>query len=825
MRICPTCLLSVTFLSLGAQAPLRVDVALPVLLDLRDATAAGLVPRDSRDPAQTEAARLAWGPRIEALKGLPRVRILLPRNPDRLPLLLAASQVLKAQSPAQTLYLAYDSGAAPLWEESAWGAVQGGCLGPEDLGARPERWRELLAAAQAQFPGRPWSLWLPQEPGAMVSVLLGDGGRPVVPPGGAAARLAAMAPEGFTEVEGGLGDLTLRNHSGKVLRWRWVEGEWRPAELPRERHEVAVIAKEDYDTQALVARMRATQLRDRAALPTQEGRLEVELHIQGEQGIGMDLGFSFRYFEKIGEGEELLQQEVRFNGVRANLAEGLQLPIVESRTSLAAPVALALTERYRYEDGGPESPGRRLIRFRSVDGDPLLCAGELVVEEATGRVWVERSERSGLPGMVKSERRVLRYGEPAPGRWRILDTQTFERWVTPGGVAQVQRHLVYDQLRVEDPGFEGTRQEARTSKKTMLKQTVEGLRYYNRQPDGTRKVEEKTRTSGRGAGLVLLMDPGQSMPVIPLGGLAYFDFNALDRGIQISAVTAGVFNAASVAVPNVGAGIDLQAQAQIMLLPGTERPVRKGHLLDQEGVARTYGAMNFGVARDLGLGFRLEASEGLEYDHYMQGLEKYRTQGFALPPSGWTLETRGTLRWQFRGFHASGYYGEGQRPDGTYGTSEAPQAVPDGGAFRRWGGGLGYDLALPRRSWLTFNGGYAGGQGFDRFKSLSASGFGGEVRIAGIRGDAISADALTYAKVGYTLPPLPSFRLTFSLDHARLRNLDDHQTYGFTGLGVAGDLPGFWYFTTVRLDLGIGLRSDLPDAKAVQGTVTLLRVF
>ncbi|WP_005036045.1 hypothetical protein [Holophaga foetida] len=825
MRLRSAALIPALVLSLGAQPPIQVGLDTPILLDLRDAAAAALVPGDARDVARVEQLRQVWGARIAGLKAAPSVRILLPRNADRLPLLLAASQALRAQNPGQTLYLAYDPGAPAIMAESAWGAVHGGFLGPDALGGEPGEWRRTLAAAQTQFPGRPWFLWLPREAGPEASALLGDGGRLVVPAGGAAARLASVIPPGFAEVEGGLGDLTLRDRTGKALRWCWVDGEWRSAPPPGSRHEVAVVAAEDYDIPALMALMRATQLRDRSALSTQEGHLEVDLHIQAEQGMGMDLGFAFHSFEKAGEGEELLQKELRFNGVKAKLSKGLQVPIVESRTSIAAPVALVLTERYRYEDAGPEGPNRRRVRFRPVDKDPQLYEGELVVEEATGRVLVERSERTGLPGMVKSERRVLTYGEPAPGLWRVMDTQTFERWVTPGGVAQVQRHLVYSQVRVGDPGFEKAREEARGSKATMLKQTAEGLRYYVNQPDGTRKIEEKPRSSGKGLGLVLLMDPGQSMPVMPLGGLAYFDFNALDRGIQLTGITAGVFNAGSVAVPNLAAGFDLEAQAQVMLLPRTERPVRDGELLDREGVARTYGVLSLGLARDLGLGFRVEAREGFQYDHFMQGEEKYRSSGFALPPSGWTLETRGTLRWQFRGFRASGYYGAGHRPEGTYGLASAPQAVPDEGGFRRWGGGLGYDLALAGRSWVSFAGGYAAGRGFDRFKSLSASGFGGDVRIAGIRGDAISAESLRYVKVGYTLPPLPNLRLSLSLDHARLRNLDDHQDYGFTGLGVAGDLPGFWYFTTIRLDLGIGLQSDLPDAKAVQGTVTMLRIF
>ena len=223
----------------------------------------------------------------------------------------------------------------------------------------------------------------------------------MAPPDTALARLATTIPDGFTDVEGGEGDLLLRHPGGRAAkRWRFQDGAWVPAPLPEARTEVAVLAEDAYDVAALMAKVRALQLRARLAARTVESRLDVDLHLQSEKGFGVDLGFTFRSFERAGEGEELLQKEIRFNGVRAKVTEGLQLPIVESRSSLAPPVALALTERYRYRDGGADGPGRRRLLFASVDRDPLLWRGELRVEEATGRILEETSERRDLPGTV-----------------------------------------------------------------------------------------------------------------------------------------------------------------------------------------------------------------------------------------------------------------------------------------------------------------------------------------------------------------------------------------------------------------------------------------
>lgn len=813
--------------SLGAQAlpPLRVEAAQPVELDLRAGGAEGWVPRDNRDPREVEAVRQRWNARVAALREAPAVRLRLPLGADRVPMLLAAAQALRAQSPGQRLYVAFDQGAEPILDETAWGAVDGGALLPADLNLDPALWRGQLAQAQETFPGRPWTLWLPRDPGPLGATLLGDGGRLVVPSGGPAARLAGLIPPGFTEVEGGEGDLTLRNAGGAARRWTYAAGAWSPSPLPKDRTEVAVTAADTYDVGALLARVRAAQLRARAGARTVQARADLDLHIQGVTGRGGDLGFSFGYFEKAGEWPELLQKEVRFNGVKAKLDGEVQLPLIESRQSVSLPVALGMAERYRYRDGGPAGPGRRRLRFEPVSPDPLAYAGELEVEEATGRILVERRERQDLPGTVKGEREILTYGEAAPGVWRPIGVQTFERWVSAGGILQVQRRFTYRDFEVNGAGFEAARAAARGSKATMLKVTPEGARYFTRQGDGSRKIEEKPKSSGRALAAVVLVDPGLTPAVMPLGGLVYFDYNAFGKGVQVNALTAVLFNTASVAIPRGLGRFDVSANATALLLEGTERPVVKGALSDRDGVGRRFGALGLELGRDLGLGFRLEGRGDFQYDAFSEGETKYRTPGYALPPSG--LTRTGTLQasWLFRGFQARAFHGWGQRPEGTYGTAADPQVVPEQGAFRRWGGSLGLDRELKPGLWFHGEAGWAGGRAFDRFQSLDVGGFGGVVRIAGIRANAVAADQVAWAKTGLAIPTGPSLRLSLSLEHARARSLDDGQTYGLTGLGLTGDLPGFGWFTTVRVDLGVGLQSDIAGVRTVNGYVALLRVF
>jgi len=824
LLLLPTLTLQLTA-QIPAQAPLRVGEALPLDLDLRAASAQELLPRDNRDAAQVEAVRQRWGALVAAVREAPAVRLRLPLGETRIPILLAAAQALKAQAPAQRLYVAFDPKAPAILDEAAWGAVEGGALVPADLAMDPGTWRDQLAQAQETFPGRPWTLWLAQDPGALASTLLGDGGRLVVPAGGASAQLATLIPKGFLEVEGGLGDLTLRNRAGEARRWIFAGTTWTGAPLPKERTEVAVTGADTYDVGALLAQVRATQLRSRAAVRTLQAKADLDLHIQGQSGQGGDLGFTFGYFEQAGDWPELLQKEVRFNGVKAKLQGEVQLPLIESRQSVSLPVALSLAERYRYRDGGPAGPGRRLLRFEPVSQDPLAYTGELEVEEATGRILVERRERNDLPGTVKSEREILTYGTVAPGVWRPVAVKTFERWVSSGGIVQVQRRFTYRDFELNGGGFLADREAARTSKGTMLKVTPEGARYFTLQSDGSRKIDERAKSSGRAIAALVLVDPGTTPPVLPLAGLVYFDYNAFGKGVQLNALTAGVFNTASLAIPRGLGSFDVSANATLLLLKGTERPVVNGGLLDKDGVGRRFGVVGVELGRDLGLGFRLEGRGDFQYDAFSEGETKYRTPGYALPPSG--LTRVGTLQgsWLFRGFQLRGFHGWGKRPEGTYGTAAQPLMVPENGDFKRYGGSLSLDREVRPGYWLHGEAGWVGGRAFDRFNSLDVGGTGSVVRVAGIRSNAIAADQVSFAKAALAIPTGPSLRLSLSLEHARARSLDDGETYGVSGLGISGDLPGFWWFTAVRVNLGVGLQSDIAGVKAVNGYVGLLRVF
>ena len=121
-------------------------------------------------------------------------------------------------------------------------------------------------------------------------------------------------------------------------------------------------------------------------------------------------------------------------------------------------------------------------------------------------------------------------------------------------------------------------------------------------------------------------------PVLPAAGLAYYDFNAFNKGVQVNLFTAVLFNTASLAVPRLPGGFDLRANAVALLWPGGERPVKDGRLADKDEVARRFGVVNVAVGHDLGGGWRGEVGGTFRYDAFTESKDdKRRTPGFALP--------------------------------------------------------------------------------------------------------------------------------------------------------------------------------------------------
>src|SRR5205085_10761650 len=106
-------------------------------------------------------------------------------------------------------------------------------------------------------------------------------------------------------------------------------------------------------------------------------------------------------------------------------------------------------------------------------------------------------------------------------------------------------------FRVEPADYAERLAAASASDARMVRETTEGLRYLEPAGNGERKVKEGFETSRKFLLGGVHHDAGLQFPVVPLGGIDYFNFDLDHKGIQTNVFFAGVVVAANATNPNV----------------------------------------------------------------------------------------------------------------------------------------------------------------------------------------------------------------------------------------------------------------------------------
>src|SRR5205823_3830143 len=115
----------------------------------------------------------------------------------------------------------------------------------------------------------------------------------------------------------------------------------------------------------------------------------------------------------------------------------------------------------------------------------------------------------------------------------------------------VLRETDFTNFRIDPADYETHLAEAEKSDARMVRETQAGLRYLERTGTGQRVVKEgfdSSRTFLLGG---IHHDAGLQYPVVPLGGIDYFNFDLDHKGIQTNVFFAGVVVAANATNPNV----------------------------------------------------------------------------------------------------------------------------------------------------------------------------------------------------------------------------------------------------------------------------------
>ncbi|PWB69074.1 MAG: hypothetical protein C3F15_15690 [Holophagae bacterium] len=560
-------------------------------------------------------------------------------------------------------------------------------------------------------------------------------------------------------------------------------------------------------------------------------------HFRYRPGEGIQVieaSFSGPYFYHRGEGFDWVWQRFLVNGVlwRGQIPK---LPLLQPARAAARPLEIHLDRQYRYSLRGTDTVNGRDCWV--VDFEPSA-----EVEGANlwkGTVWVDRqlfarvktrALQLGLSGdVISNEQTTLTEPVDAAGNPAPWDPSSFflptrvnaqELQSILNTAVQVEKESFLTDIRINADGFAERLAAAYASPETMLRDTPGGLRYLDRNEDGTRVVRERDDPNRWFALGGVYWDETQDYPV-PLVGIDFFSSDFQDTGAQVNLLFAGVLLNGNWAEPSLfGSRWDAGARVFGFFLAGDEELYRDGELAPEETVTSREGFVSLYLGRPIGSFLKLDASYGLEWDDF--GRADDTAAEFVVPESTWTsslgfdlsysrsgyrlgLQASANKRekWEFWGFPGNGEYS------------------PDQQDFTRWSVVLG-------KTWWPGSFGKLGvelehldGSDLDRFSKYDFSTF-GLGRVAGYQGGLVTASSADGVHAAGGLNIAEALRLEGRVDVVwatdEATGLDREL---LAGVGLNGTVIGPWQ-TVVNFDVGVPVAGP---ADSFTVFITFLKLF
>jgi len=537
-------------------------------------------------------------------------------------------------------------------------------------------------------------------------------------------------------------------------------------------------------------------------------------------------------------------QDFYLNGVKWKYGRMPELPIIQPEKVSQLPLDIHLTNEYRYQ----------LVRETDVDGyhtyevrfEPPPNAPESL-PLYRGTVWIDARTwarirlsmvQLHLTGEVLSNEEQVTFQpfarennapltsaevaklEPRDILWLPREVKAEQVISAAGRATPVLRATTFTDFRIDPPEFDRLHAAAGASDSRMVRETDKGMRYLEKSGSGERVVKEGFDTSRTFALGGIHHDSGLQYPVVPLGGVDYFNFNLANRGIQTNVFFAGVIVAANATNPNVAnTRTNLGADFFAIAVPTTSSIYRGGEEQKGEDVRSLPTSLVLRVGHPF-LGFgKADVTLGLSHRSFSKSDDTMA--GFTVPSSTFELSPGVDAQYSRWGYTVTGFYDYNHRttwkPWGNL--AEYDQAQQN---YSTFGASFAKSIYLPKFQRLTLDVNYLDGQHLDRFSKYEL-GFFGSQRIHGVRSGSVRAEQAVIAHLSYGFVFSEQFRLEAFYDHGLITDrVAGYSREPFQGLGIAGQTIGPWG-TLLRLDIGKTIGRNAQDGFVAN--VVFLKLF
>lgn len=653
----------------------------------------------------------------------------------------------------------------------------------------------------------------------------------------------------------------------------------RELELPTE--SLRVETTRGLSAEEIIARYQEVQRAQDDGLERWTARGRADFHYKiAQAGSTVDVAIESNYFWERGGKLEWQQTDYYVNGNRIRWKTIPELPLIQPEKVLTLPLDLTLDRTYVYRLVGEDRVGGRdayVLAFEPANPDTTRSLYE-------GKVWIDKTRFARLRGavvqtnletpVVSSEEQDTY--EPLVGPdgktyWMLTAVDGQQLWTAGGRNFVVRRRLTLGSIEINPPraSFDERRNAAYASRDLMLRDTDQGSRYLQRNPDGSRTVKSKVNSHYLFGGLGLYKDSSID-GATPLGGINWFDYDLFGKNVQANVFFAGALAFVNVTKPDLGGGkLDVAVEGRLSLLKGYDRL----YVGDEERVGERIRRRNQWVALRLGIPlgrfFKITLREEIESNHYtgdpeaeedlaerffveeiqragtpderlgiardyfrrsLFGIPLAGTPRFVLPRNHALVSASAQAEFNRRGWTVTALASWSHRSSwGSWGLDggegQPPRFDPAAKGFWTWRVSAFKEWYLPKFQKVRMELNYLDGRNLDRF-SRYAFGFFGDTALNGFAGTGVRFDRGGILRGGYAFNLFNALRVDVTAETARVEDRSTPDGFrSFSGIGLSGNVVGPWQ-TIIQGGYYRAIQSGIPGlAGSQQFLLLVLKLF
>jgi hypothetical protein len=429
---------------------------------------------------------------------------------------------------------------------------------------------------------------------------------------------------------------------------------------------------------------------------------------------------------------EIEQRSIRVNGIEFKAGRVPRLPIIEPERAAAPPLAITLSDLYRYSLVGREPCAGAtcyVVAFDPIDSRRALFRGRAWISARDFAMVRVAAMQTGLRGAIVSSEQIDEFTRRNEGVWLLARSEVRQIYEGAGHRTPIHRVLTVSSQEVNPADFDGRRREAFNSASVMLRDTPKGFRYLQRNPDTDSALEPLTTgPSTRVRTLVtgVIVDPNISRP-LPFAGLSYLDFDLFGTGTQLNAFFGGTYGQVSFLAPSLrGTRWQLAGRAFGIASSFNDRAFEQGREIYEQNITQRPAYASVWTLRPLTT--RVTLRVGYELDYTQFSRSDITAASFTIPADQVAHSVRLALEGQSFGWNGSVWWA-GSRRSGWKPWGTAMDDFRQGQAdYQRYGFTVARPLVLSAAVVMRIEGAWMDGDDLDRFSRYAFGTFDNRLR-------------------------------------------------------------------------------------------------